>query len=482
MQHPFLIQGGMGAGVSGWELARAVAQQGQLGVVAGTALDVILTRRLQLGDPGGHFRRALATFPVPAIAERVLSRYFIEGGKSPEAPYRMAPMHSMHPPRALVELTVLANYAEVWLAKEGHDGLVGINYLEKIQLPNPSSLYGAMLAGVDYVLVGAGIPREIPGMLDALAAGQPASMRLAVSGELRGEESHIEFDPKLIFDGELPTVRRPFFLAIVASTTLASALVKRSTGKVDGFVVEGSVAGGHNAPPRGQLELDETGQPVYGKRDEIDLAVFRRLGLPFWLAGAYGRPERVAEALAEGAVGVQVGTPFAFCEESALDPDLRQTILEAVREGTVDVYTDPQASPTGFPFKMVRIADSLSERDVYDARPRICDLGFLRSAYRTEAGGVAFRCPGEPVDVFEAKGGDPEETPGRRCLCNGLVANIGLGQVQDGGYCEPPVFTSGADLSVLLPFLSATDTRYCAGDVIRALCVGLAGVPAVSPA
>ena len=306
-------------------------------------------------------------------------------------------------------------------------------------------------------------------------------MRLAVTGEARGEESRIEFDPRLIFDGEPPAVSRPFFLAIVASTTLASALVKRSTGRVDGFVVEGNVAGGHNAPPRGRLELDETGQPVYGRRDEIDLSVFRRLGLPFWLAGAYGRPERVAEALAEGAVGVQVGTPFAFCEESALDPRLRQTILEAVRDGTVDVYTDPQASPTGFPFKMVRIDDSLSEREVYDARPRICDLGFLRSAYRTDAGGVAFRCPGEPIDVFAAKGGDPADAPGRRCLCNGLVSNIGLGQVQEGGYQEPPVFTSGADLSVLLPFLSAGETRYGADDVIRSLTAGRAEAAAAGP-
>ena len=46
---PEIIQGGMGAGVSNWELARATSSRGLLGVVAGTALDLILARRLQLG-------------------------------------------------------------------------------------------------------------------------------------------------------------------------------------------------------------------------------------------------------------------------------------------------------------------------------------------------------------------------------------------------------------------------------------------------
>ena len=36
----------MGAGVSNWRLAQAVAKLGQLGVVSGTALDLVLARRL----------------------------------------------------------------------------------------------------------------------------------------------------------------------------------------------------------------------------------------------------------------------------------------------------------------------------------------------------------------------------------------------------------------------------------------------------
>ena len=82
-QEPIIIQGGMGVAVSGWQLARAVSLAGQLGVVSGTALDVVLARRLQMGDPGGHMRRALAEFPYSNLADRILDRYFIPAGKSP---------------------------------------------------------------------------------------------------------------------------------------------------------------------------------------------------------------------------------------------------------------------------------------------------------------------------------------------------------------------------------------------------------------
>ena len=159
MKEPLIIQGGMGVAVSNWKLARAVSQAGQLGVVSGTALENVMARRLQKGDPDGAMRRALSHFPDPIIAGKILDRYFISGGKAEREPFKSPPMFSLNPPKELVELTVAANFAEVYLAKEGHGGLVGVNFLEKIQLPTLPSIYGALLAGVDYVLMGAGIPR-----------------------------------------------------------------------------------------------------------------------------------------------------------------------------------------------------------------------------------------------------------------------------------------------------------------------------------
>ena len=177
MTPPIIIQGGMGVGVSNWILARAVSLHGQLGVVSGTFLPVVLARRLQQGDPGGHMRRALDAFPLPAVAARVMAAYFVHEGLPPRTPFKLTPMPALPFSKALSELTVAANFVEVFLAKEEHSGQVGLNLLEKIQIPTLASLYGAMLAGVDYVLMGAGIPRTIPGMLDKLAAGEVAEER-----------------------------------------------------------------------------------------------------------------------------------------------------------------------------------------------------------------------------------------------------------------------------------------------------------------
>ena len=89
---PAVIQGGMGVAVSDWRLARAVATRGQLGVVSGTAIDAVLVRRLQDGDPDGAVRRAMAAFPIPGVAERVLREYFLPGGRPPGAAYRLLPL------------------------------------------------------------------------------------------------------------------------------------------------------------------------------------------------------------------------------------------------------------------------------------------------------------------------------------------------------------------------------------------------------
>ena len=64
---PALIQGGMGAAVSNWVLAKEVAETGHMGVVSGTALDTVVARRLQNGDPGGHMRQALEAIPYPDV-------------------------------------------------------------------------------------------------------------------------------------------------------------------------------------------------------------------------------------------------------------------------------------------------------------------------------------------------------------------------------------------------------------------------------
>ena len=177
----------MGISISTWKLARAVAICGQLGVVSGTGLNLVFALRLQQGDPGGDLRRAMASFPVPDIAEKVLSDHYRDPSEPRSTKPKTVPMFTYRPSRDLLHLTVLANYCEVWLAKEGHEGAIGINLLEKVQLPNLASLYGAMLAGVDVVLMGAGIPREIPMVLDRFAQQQTARKAISLGCAMAAE-------------------------------------------------------------------------------------------------------------------------------------------------------------------------------------------------------------------------------------------------------------------------------------------------------
>ena len=457
----------MGVGVSGWHLARAVSLAGQLGVVSGTMLDVVIVRTLQLGDEGGHIRRALEQFPYPAMAERMLKRYFCEGGIASHASFKPTPMMAFPPSTPSLELSVLASFVSIWLAKDGHDGCVGLNLLEKSQLPTMSALYGAMLAGVDVILMGAGIPRQIPGILDRLAKGEMAELRLDVTGAAKTITA--EFDPNLFCHTPPHLLKRPHFLAIVSSPVLAENLRRKASGKVDGFVVEAATAGGHNAPPRGAMQLSEKGEPIYGPRDAIDISKFREISLPFWLAGGYGVEGKLREAQAEGAMGIQVGTAFALSEESGFDPKLKAELIDAVRRNTLEVFTNASASPTGFPFKIAQLGSTLSNPAVYDQRERVCDLGVLRETYMKEDGSVGFRCSAEPVTTYVSKGGDPARTTGAACLCNSLGASIGLAQRRSDGSTEPPLITLGDDLDSIRAMLPVEGTRYLAKDVIKVL-------------
>ena len=451
----------MGIAVSNWVLARAVALRGQLGVVSGTAIDTVLVRRLQDGDEGGHVRRAMQRFPLPKVAEEVLAKYFVPGGRPATEPYRLLPVYRQKVADARQQITMLAAFVEVWLAKEGHEGKVGMNLLTKIQMPTLPLLYGAMLAGVDVILMGAGIPREIPGALDALARHEATQIRFDVAGLASGETEYLKFDPRTVNPVADAPLARPLFFPIVSAASLAQTLARKANGRVDGFIVEGPTAGGHNAPPRGALQLDARGEPIYGERDVVDLSKMREIGLPFWLAGGSGSPEALAHALSEGAAGIQVGTLFAFSNESGFTAAIKRDTIDGALAGELSVRTDIRASPTGFPFKLIERRGVANEAK----RERICDLGYLREAYKREDGRVDYRCASEPVQTYIKKGGLLEDTTDRRCLCNALEACIGQPQVTEDGGEEPVLVTSGDDVVHLARFLNGR-TNYSADDVL----------------
>jgi NAD(P)H-dependent flavin oxidoreductase YrpB (nitropropane dioxygenase family) len=205
-----------------------------------------------------------------------------------------------------------------------------------------------------------------------------------------------------------------------------------------------------------------------------DLETLRALGLPFWLAGGFGTPDKLAEALAAGARGVQVGTAFALCEDSGMREDLRAQVRAGLREGSLDVRTDGRASPTGFPFKVAQLEGTMASPDVVAAREKVCDLGYLRTAFDRGDGSTGYRCPGEPDLVYIRKGGAPEDLEGRLCLCNGLAATAGIGQVRADGSQEQPVVTLGSDLPSMHAALDHFPSAWTAVEVVDWL---MSGVP-----
>ncbi|HSC89915.1 MAG TPA: nitronate monooxygenase [Polyangiaceae bacterium] len=481
---PFIIQGGMGIGVSDFRLASAVAQLGGLGVVSGTAIDTVMVRRLQLGDPGGHVRRALDAFPWRAVARRIEETYFVPSGVAQERPLRLLTLPSERIKFHREAAFVVSGFVEVYLAKLNHTGRIGMNLLEKIQLPTLPTLFGAMLADVDAVLMGAGIPSAIPGVLDAFARLEPAEIKLQVEGADGGAAYLSRFAPAEFIARcrqedatggepeapELGELRRPAFLAIVSSHVLAKTLHKKASGRVDGFVIESHVAGGHNAPPRkkkGPAAEVDAASP-WGPADEADLGALRELGMPFWLAGGYATPEKLRQAWASGARGVQVGTAFAYCDESGITAEIKQRVIAGCRDGTLRVETDFEASPTGYPFKIAVDATRPNEVEQLRNRDRVCDLGYLRQAYVDERGQLGYRCPGEPVDTYLKKGGTLEATANKMCLCNCLLATVGLGQ-RRAGEDELPLLTAGEGLVEVVAQLAGDRDSYSARDVMNQL-------------
>ena len=413
-------------------------------------------------------RRAMARFPIPEVAEArwsAISSRRVRRRASPTLGSRCTRSPSSLRPRAVHDA---GGFVEVHLAKEGHDGTVGINLLTKIQMPNLAPLYGAMLAGVDYVLMGAGIPREIPAVLDALASHQPAQLRLDLEDAAPAQAEYLRFDPAVHGRGPRPPLR-PRVPRHRGSNMLATMLGKKAPAR-GRLRRRGSHGRRTQRAASRSSGLAETRRAALRRARRRRPRAGSRAGPPFWVAGGAGSPGRLRRRCEAGAAGIQVGTLFAYCDESGISESLRRSVLESVVRGAVRIRTDGRASPTGFPFKVVAW-DGDPAAGV--SRKRVCDLGYLRNAYRRGDGTIGYRCASEPEDQFVAKGGAPEETPDRKCLCNGLLSTIGLGQRRDAGVVEPPLITSGDDVAKLAGFLGGR-TRYSAADAVRWLLGGAA--------
>ena len=476
-----VIQAGMGVRVSGYEMANkvgSIAEQYDLPVLAmvsGTGLSAVLLSEIQRGDE--KIINAVKAFPVPAIAEKILQEHPMQPD---DRLRRLPPMpevlfdknHEEAKAKKLTEILVVASFVEVWLAKNGHQTPVGINYLEKLQPSHPAEIYGAMLAGVNYIVMGAGIPNQIPSILDQLAQNEPATYAVDLDGT--DEKAYVTFDPSSIIPkSQQRPLERPRFFPVVTSNVLAKYLVEK-VGGIDGLIIELPEAGGHNAPPRGK-QRDEDGVPLYGPKDYPKLDELKKLGIPFYLAGGFGSQEGYQAALAKGAAGVQIGTLFVPTAESGYLQEYADQILDQIDNDVLEVEARYEF-PSGYPFKIAKISGSVSEPAVYAQRKRRCRYGYLRTYYKDkQTGKIKGRCPAEPVAIFVSKGGSEAETVGQQCLCSCLLAAAGCGPQG-----EKPLFTLGDNFIPIKDIKRRPDGRYGVEEVLLYLfSLSTAGQPQI---
>jgi len=492
-----IIQGGMGIRVSSPELAGAVAYEDATGIVSGTGIGNVLIRGLNEGDEDGEIRRALEQYPRQEIVERVMKEFYRPNGLEGRPYSRPAPFDfdfddPRFPKKSMpADMAVLGAFVEVVRAKRYAEGRgnIGMNLLTELEEPTIHTLYGAMQAGVDLIAMGAGIPKKIPGFLHDLAEGRDVYFPIEVHNAASGTYN-LHFDPSRYADPD-QELEVPRFLAIITSDILARHFMKADPPKEgvrphvppDGFIIEEPIAGGHNAPPRNKKVFDEIGQPVYTERDLANMERMKELGMPYWLAGGYGSREGLLRAKSMGAQGIQLGSFMALTDKSGLKPEIREDMIRRIRSGEdVGVYTDSHISPTGYPFKVAQIEGTLSDPEVYAARTRICDLGYLRKAVEVDhvdrktgevSKRVFYRCPSEPEAAYEGKGGLLADTIGRGCLCNGLFAAHGMAQVHKG-VREPAVVTIGDSVNenvrafpAEFPFTPGNAVRSIRGQELR---------------
>ena len=432
---PTIIQGGMGVAVSGWELARAVCQTGELGVVSGTALDVVCARRLQTGDPGGHMRKALAAFPIPAMALRVMKQYYIHGGKARRRGVPGRPAVHGHPAGRA------AGAGRRRHLLRGLAGQAGAFRPRGDQLPaqdrDPAAVRpprrhaGRRRLRPDR----RGQPRRDPRRDPRAVPGRGRRVRHPGPGPALRRRARVRaLQPDRAARRRRP---RPGRTPVPGHHRLRStslpAWPRDPSTRPFGFIVEG--------PERRRAQRTAP-RPATGRRARparlrrprhADLAGIAALGLPFWLAGAYGTPEGLAQARATGAQGIQVGTAFAYSQESGLADSLKRQVLAEVLAGTLDVRSDWRASPTGFPFRVIQLEGTVSDPEIAAGRKAVCDLGALRTPYKKANGDIDYRCPAEPLAMYTRKGGRAQNAEGRRCLCNALLAAADLPQQRPDG-------------------------------------------------
>ena len=274
-----IVQGGMGVGVSAQSLAGAVASAGGVGTISSVDLrrlhpDLMARSAGPLDDPQTKARIEAAN--LEAIEREIRGARERAQGR----------------------------------------GLVAINVMRAVQAYVPS-VQRALESGVDAVVVGAGLPLDLP----ELAQDHPRALLLPILSDARGVQ-------------------------------LIVKKWERKKRLPDAIVIEHpGLAGGH----LGAARIADLGDGRFDFERVIPacLDFFRQAGLegqiPLIAAGGIRSHQDIRRLQALGADAVQLGTPFAVTQECDAAPGFKQVLASARDEDMVEF-----TSVAGLPARAVR--------------------------------------------------------------------------------------------------------------------------------
>lgn len=334
-----IIQGGMGVGVSLYPLASAVAKEGGLGIVSSACIDRLVTKRT-----GKKFNT------YEAVRE------------------------------------------EISLAK-ANGGFAGINIMIALVRDYEDSVKGALDAGADAIISGAGLPLNLPGI-------QPPG------------------DTALI--------------PIVSSARALDLICKkweRLGYRPDAVVLEGPLAGGHLGFKMDQIDLDSN--KLENLFPPVKDMAMKYGDFPVIVAGGIYTYDDIVRFMKMGAGGVQMGTRFLATEESSATADYKRAVVVSNDEDIV--VADRPGSPCGLPFRVIK-QSPMYVSSIKRLRAPKCDKGYV---LLKDSEGKFNRCPAK------------ESNENCFCICNGLLSSAGYNTDK-----EEPLYTVGTNASRIDKILS----------------------------
>ncbi len=335
----------MGVGVSLAPLASAVAKEGGVGIVSSACLDRLVSKRT---------------------------------GKKVN--------------------TYEAAYQEVSLSKSS-GGFTGINIMVALVRDYEDSVKGAVDAGADFIISGAGLPLNLPAI----------------------------------------TPPRDTALIPIVSSARALELIckkwERLRYRPDAVVLEGPLAGGHLGFKIDQIEQEAN--KLENLLPPVKEMAIKYGDIPVVVAGGVYTHSDIQRFLQMGANGVQMGTRFLATEESSASDIYKKAVVNAQAEDII-VARKP-ASPCGLPFRIIK-QSPMYVSGLRRLRPPKCDKGYV---LLKDDKGKFSRCPAKESneDCF--------------CICNGLLSSAGYNPDK-----EEPLFTVGTNASrvdKILPVKSLMD-------------------------